>query len=224
MKKEKIYIPARFKSKRFPGKLLKIVSGKPMLLTITKKVEKIGFLPTIVTGDKIIINFAKKYKINYLKSKNKHISGMSRVCEATKNNNSTIIYILFGDELYLPEKYIRKFVKYVKSQKKNNCWHLLTKIKKIDKNDRNVVKCALNKKNEIIDFTRKYKKKYDYKCVGLFAFKKKILSKYDKLNKSKKESSMKVEQFKLIENNIKINTLVINKIQNSINSKKDLKV
>ena len=118
MKKEKIYIPARFKSKRFPGKLLKIVSGKPMLLTITKKVEKIGFLPTIVTGDKIIINFAKKYKINYLKSKNKHISGMSRVCEATKNNNSPIIYILFGDELYLPEKYIRKFIKYVKSQKK----------------------------------------------------------------------------------------------------------
>ena len=58
----------------------------------------------------------------------------------------------------------------------------------------------------------------------MFAFKKKILSKYDKLNKSKKESSMKVEQFKLIENNIKINSLVINKIQNSINSKKDLKV
>ena len=118
MKKEKIYIPARFKSKRFPGKLLKIVSGKPMLLTITKKVEKIGFLPTIVTGDKIIINFAKKYKINYLKSKNKHISGMSRVCEVIKNNNSPIIYILFGDELYLHEQYIRKFIKYVKSQKK----------------------------------------------------------------------------------------------------------
>ena len=83
-------------------------------------------------------------------------------------------------------------------------------------------KCAVNQKNEIIDFSRKYKKKYNYKCVGLFAFKKDVLSKYDKLNKSKKELIMKVEQFKLLENNIKINSLSIDHIQNSINSKKDL--
>ena len=222
MKKEKIYIPARYKSKRFPGKLLKNINGNPMLLSIAKKVEKIGFLPIIVTGDKIIINFAKKNKISYLKSKSKHISGMSRVSEVIKKNNSQIIYILFGDELFLSEKHIKKFVEYVKRKKKNNCWHLLTKIKEIDKNDLNVVKCAVNQKNEIIDFSRKYKKKYNYKCVGLFAFKKDVLSKYDKLNKSKKELIMKVEQFKLLENNIKINSLSIDHIQNSINSKKDL--
>ena len=106
MKKEKIYIPARYKSKRFPGKLLKNINGIPMLLSIAKKVEKIGFLPIIVTGDKIIINFAKKNKISYLKSKSKHISGMSRVSEVIKKNNSQIIYILFGDELFLSEKHI----------------------------------------------------------------------------------------------------------------------
>ena len=43
MKKEKIYIPARYKSKRFPGKLLKNINGIPMLLSIAKKVEKNWF-------------------------------------------------------------------------------------------------------------------------------------------------------------------------------------
>ena len=66
-----------------------------MLLSIAKKVEKIGFLPIIVTGDKIIINFAKKNKISYLKSKSKHISGMSRVSEVIKKNFHNNIYFIW---------------------------------------------------------------------------------------------------------------------------------
>ena len=57
-------------------------------------------------------------------------------------------------------------------EKKNNCWHLLTKIKEIDKNDLNVVKCAVNQKNEIIDFSRKYKKNIIINVLGCLHLKK----------------------------------------------------
>ena len=58
---------------------------------------------------------------------------------------------------------------------------------------------AVNK-NEIIDFQESIKK-YNYKCVGLFAFKKRcFVLKYDKLNKS--ELIMKLNNLNL-ENNTK---------------------
>ncbi len=224
MKRNTIFIPARYKSRRFPGKLLKKIGNQTMLENIVKKIKNIKFSPVIVSGDKEIADFAKEKKFLFIKSKKKHISGMSRVSEVINKRSSNIIYILFGDELYLEEKVITKFIKYVSLQKKDSCWHLLTNIKKNDKNDKNVVKCKLNKKNEIIDLCRPYKNKYNYKCVGLFAFKKDILIKYHKLKKSDRELKMKIEQFKLIDNNIKIKSLIIKNILNSINSKRDLKL
>lgn len=222
--KNLIFIPARLRSRRFPGKLLKRFGENTMLDIISKKVSKIKFKPVIVSGDKEIINHAKKKKYLNIKSKKKHISGMSRVSEVIKIKSPKIIYILFGDELYLTEEQIYKFIKYVNQNSKSQCWHLLTNIKKEDKKDKNVVKCKLNKKKEIIDFCRPYIKKYDYKCVGLFAFKKEVLLNYKKFKTSKRELKMKVEQFKLLDNKIKIKSLVIKNILNSINSKRDLKL
>ncbi len=219
-----IYIPARYKSKRFPGKLLKKINSKTILEHISNKVKNIKYKPVIVSGDKQIISFAKKKNIKYLKSKKKHISGMSRVSEIINNYSPKIIYILFGDELYLDEKHINNFIKYVKNSKKSNCWHLLTNIKNEDKKDRNVVKCKINKNHEIIDFQRNYVSKYDFKCVGVFAFKRDILKNYANFKNSEKEIKMKVEQFKLLENGIKIKSMIIKNILNSINSKKDLKL
>ena len=72
-------------------------------------------------------------------------------------------------------------------------------------------------------FVDHIKKKYDYKCVGLFAFKKEVLLNYNKFKTSKRELKMKVEQFKLLDNEIKIKSLVIKDILNSVNSIKDLK-
>ena len=223
MKKNIIFIPARFKSRRFPGKLLKKFGGNTMLEIIANKVLNINFKPIIVSGDKEIISYAKKKHYSHIKSKKKHISGMSRVSEVISKSSPNIIYILFGDELYLNERQIYKFIQYVKQKNKNNCWHLLTNIKKEDKKDKNVVKCKLNKKKEIIDFSRPYKQNYNYKCVGLFAFKKEVLLNYNKFKSSQRELKMKVEQFKLIDNGIKIKSMIIKNILNSINSIKDLK-
>jgi len=218
-----IFIPARFKSRRFPGKLMKKINGFTILECVSKKIKNINYKPVVVSGDKEIINFLKKKKISSIKSKHKHISGMSRISEVINKNSPKIIYILFGDELYLKEQEISNFIKFVELQNKDSCWHLLTNIKNSDRNDLNVVKCQVNKKKEVKDFSRKYKKKYNYKCVGLFAFRREVLINYNKYKKSNREIKMKVEQFKLLDNDIKIKSLIIKNIQNSINSVKDLK-
>ena len=131
-----------------------------------------------------------------------------------------------ADEVQAEQKYIEKLElmsSALEIQNKDSCWHLLTNIKINDRNDQNVVKCQVNKKKEVMDFSRKYKNKYNYKCVGLFAFKREVLINYNKYKKSNREIKMKVEQFKLLDNDIKIKSLIIKNIKNSINSLKDLK-
>ena len=53
---------------------------------------------------------------------------------------------------------------------------------------------------------------------------KNLLLNYHKFKSSERELSMKVEQFKLLDNGIKIKSIVIKNILNSINSKRDLKI
>ena len=65
MNKNIIFIPARFKSRRFPGKLLKKIKGSTMLDIIAKKVLKINFNPVVVSGDKN--NILRKEKISKYK-------------------------------------------------------------------------------------------------------------------------------------------------------------
>ena len=42
---------------------------------------------------------------------------MSRVSEVIKKDKSKIIYILFGDELYLSEEHIKRFINNVDKKK-----------------------------------------------------------------------------------------------------------
>jgi CMP-2-keto-3-deoxyoctulosonic acid synthetase len=71
MKKNIIFIPARYRSKRFPGKLLKKIDSKTILEHMSDKVKNINFEPIVVTGDKEIVSMTKKKNIRSIKSKKK---------------------------------------------------------------------------------------------------------------------------------------------------------
>ena len=62
MIKNIVYIPARYASKRFPGKLLKKIEDRTIIEHLVQKVKNIDLLPIIVSGDKEIISFVKKKK------------------------------------------------------------------------------------------------------------------------------------------------------------------
>lgn len=73
-------IQARMSSRRLPGKTLKNINGKPLLLRLvdrlrkSKKITKILIATSGVKGDKKIILFCKKYKISYFSGYLKDVS------------------------------------------------------------------------------------------------------------------------------------------------------
>ena len=66
-------IPARFKSKRLPGKPLKNILGVPMIIRTAKQCLKVIKRENlfVVTDDNRIINLCKKNNINVIKIKAK---------------------------------------------------------------------------------------------------------------------------------------------------------
>ena len=86
------------------------------------------------------------------------------------------------------------------------------------------MKCVINKDKRIIDYFRikkdkKYSKYLILKSSGILIFKKKSLSNFQNLKVKNKEIKHKIEQFRFLENDLKIGSIFIKNILPSINNK-----
>ena len=90
-----------------------------------------------------------------------------------------------------------------------------------------VVKTKIDKKNDIKDYFRLSKKNIKdnnkiRKSSGVIILKNKLIKNYKFLKIKKKEKLNKIEQFRFLENNIKIKSIFIKNILPSVNTKKEL--
>jgi 3-deoxy-manno-octulosonate cytidylyltransferase (CMP-KDO synthetase) len=95
-----IVIPARFKSSRLPGKPLKDICGKPMLLRTFEVCAKVIGKEDIyvATDNKAIVEMCKKNSINYLLTSAKCKTGTDRVAEVSKKIKKIFYINVQGDE------------------------------------------------------------------------------------------------------------------------------
>ena len=81
-----IVIPARYKSKRLPGKPLIDIKGIPMIIRTYNQCKK-AVDPSkilVATDDKRIFNLCKKNNINTMMTSNKCLTGTDRIAEVAK--------------------------------------------------------------------------------------------------------------------------------------------
>ena len=149
-------IPARFKSKRFPGKPLKKILGIPMLLrTYRQCVKAVGKKDLFVATDsKNITNFCKTNNMQYCLTSEKCLTGTDRVAEFSKKKNYTNFINIQGDEPIFNPKDLRKILN---ETKKNPNFVLggFCKIKKkADFFNPNIPKIVIDKKNYLLYMSR----------------------------------------------------------------------
>lgn len=222
------FIPARLESKRFPNKVLRLIHGIPMIEHVRRRaiLSKAFNKVIVVTNSKIIKKKLSKYNAQIKLTKKRHLNGTSRVSEISKNYKFDYCCILFADEPFIhPSKLLQSMKKL---KKKNNLsYNIVTNLKINDMKSKQVVKAISDKNNFIFDYFRntnkKFLKKKIKKSSGILIFKKKIIDSYHKLKIGIKERKHKIEQFRLIENNIKIKSIFIKNIYPSINTKKEFK-
>jgi len=222
------FIPARLESKRLPKKILKNLFGLPMIEHIRRRAILSGVFHKVyvVTNNKIIKKIIESNGGNVLLTKERHLSGTSRVSEVVKKLKFDRAFILFSDEPFVTPQQIRFFCQKVLNKKNIKTWNAVTLLKKNEEKLKQVVKISVSNGHLIKNFYRKKDKKINkfatYKSSGLFAFDRKTIMKYGNLPIPKEEKNTSIEQFRLLKNNIELGYVKIRNIYPSINTMTDM--
>jgi len=102
-----VIIPARFASKRFPGKPLAPLLGKPMIQHVYQQAleAKMTSEVWVATDDSRIAEVVRDFGGRVILTSTQHNSGTDRVFEAAQNLESDLVLNLQGDEpLIVPEQ------------------------------------------------------------------------------------------------------------------------
>ncbi len=111
-----IIIPARYDSKRLPGKPLLDINGVPMLVRTYNQCRKA--VPTskiiVATDDKRIEKVCKKNQINSIITSKKCLTGTDRIAEVAKKIKKSFYINVQGDEPICNPEDIKKIVNFAK--------------------------------------------------------------------------------------------------------------
>ena len=96
-----LIVQARMGSTRLPGKVLKKIDGKPILLILlervmlSKKIDKVVVATTKNKIDEEIVNFCKNYGFNYFRGSEQDV--LNRYYNCAKQYNAKIIIRVTSD-------------------------------------------------------------------------------------------------------------------------------
>ena len=222
------FIPARLESKRFPSKVVTNIYGIPMIEHVRRRaiLSDVFKEVFIVTNSNFIKNKIKNYKAKIILTSGKHFNGTSRVSEISKKFKFKYAFIIFGDEPFLSIKMLRHCFKEIKKDKKSLVFNVVTNLKRGDLASLEVVKSVLNKKKNIIDYFRDFKKnikKNVKKSSGILILKKEIIDNYKFLKIKENEKNLSIEQFRFLENEINVKSIYYKNLYQSVNTKLELK-
>ena len=115
-----VVIPARYKSKRLPGKPLIEIKGVPMLIRTYNRclqcVKKNKIV--IATDHKKIFNLCKQKNINCLMTSKKCLTGTDRVAEVARKIRAKVYINIQADEPLLQKNDLINLIKYAKKNPK----------------------------------------------------------------------------------------------------------
>ena len=221
-------IPARIGSKRFPKKILADIDGKPMVVHVAERAKQSKLLEKVILA--IDSNEAKQvlsdFDLEIVMTSKDHVSGTDRVTEVVKGLDSAELIInIQGDEPLLEPKVIDGLIKIFDDSTVSMGSVVSRKIGIRDYLDRNVVKAFLDENQNAYDFKRDI---YDsdiggvFRHIGFYGFDRDTLLQFSSLPASKNEIKYSLEQFRALDNGIKIRAFISNAQQQAVDSPEDL--
>lgn len=212
------FIPARYDSKRFPGKPLALIAGKPMIEHVCHcaascpEVSKVF----VATDDDRIFKHVHDFGGKAIMTEKNHPSGTDRIAEAVQNiklNKDDLIVNVQGDQPIFQPSVISDLIAPLMADPAIPMGTLKYKI--IDKEEvknSNYVKVVTDNKGFALLFSRagipffrdsKSSSAY-YKHLGFYVYRPDFLNKFSVLPVGQLESAEKLEQLRALEYGFKI--------------------
>ncbi|MGB1042453.1 MAG: 3-deoxy-manno-octulosonate cytidylyltransferase [Tenacibaculum sp.] len=205
-------IPARYSASRFPGKLMKDLGGKPVIVKTYEAAVKANLFDDVyvVTDSDVIYQAIKKVNGNVIMSIKEHECGSDRIAEAVENLDVDIVVNVQGDEPFIDTVSLSKLIQAFKDDTKNeidlaSLKVAMTNLEHVQ--NPNNVKVITDANNFAIYFSRSvipYHRDKDvnltyYKHKGVYAFRKKALIDFYHTPMTPIEAAEKIECIRYLE-------------------------
>jgi len=227
-------IPARYEASRFPGKLMKDLAGKSVILRTYEATKNSNLFDEVyvVTDSDIIFNEIISNNGKAIKSKKEHESGSDRIAEAIEDLEVDVVVNVQGDEPFTQVNSLKSLLEVFKNDKNIAIDIASLMIRMNDEeeiNNPNNVKVVTDEDNFALYFSRspipfpreKSTAKY-FKHIGIYAFKKEALLKFTKLPVNRLEATEKLENLRFLANGMTVKMVETNEIAIGIDTPEDL--
>ena len=221
-------IPARYDSKRFPGKHLAVILGKSIIQRVYEQAQTANLLQRIIiaTDDERIFQACQAFGAEVLMTSPLHNSGTERAAEIAEKINTPIIINIQGDEPLLRGKMIDDLVIALQDETIPMAT-IAAKVKDLSLiNEKNIVKAVLDKNGFALYFSRSplpfQASDYFWQHIGIYGYQRDFLLEFSQLSASRLETTEKLEQLRVLENGYKIKIIETSSPTLSVNTPQDI--
>lgn len=226
-------IPARYDSSRFPGKPLAAIAGKPMFWHVYSRTQSCPDIDAVylATDDERIAAEAKRLDVPVIITRSDHPSGTDRVFEAASRLNigqQDVVLNVQGDEPVLNPLMLSELIRPFADAD----IAVTTPVRQIDPEsarDPNRVKVVFSPQGRALYFSRariphprEPGETRFYMHIGMYAFRMAALQQFVSLPPGRLENIEKLEQLRLLENSIPIDTVITEYESLSVDRPEDL--
>jgi 3-deoxy-D-manno-octulosonate cytidylyltransferase len=228
-------IPARYGASRFPGKMMALLKGVPVIRRTYQATVSTGLFDdvAVVTDSQEIYDEIVNHGGQAIMSKKEHETGSDRIAEAAEHVDADIIVNVQGDEPFTRREPLEKLlaVFHEHGADRIDLASLMQVMHdSVQINDPNYVKVAVDKDNFALIFSRlpiPFHRNKDcvptyYEHIGIYAFRKQALLDFSKTPMSPLENSEKIECMRYLEHGKKIKMVVTDYMGIEIDTPEDL--
>ncbi len=229
-----VIIPARYSSKRFPGKIIADLNGKPVIDHVYQRSIQAELVDRVIiaTDDRRIYKKVEGFGGQAVMTSSEHRSGTDRLAEVASELTADFIVNVQGDEPLIRPDMIDQAIKILKDSKDAEMATLASPISEIEARKPDRVKVVLDKNNLALYFSRSkipYYREEDIldqnflQHIGLYVYRKDFLLKYTELEPTPLEKAESLEQLRALENGYKIKVGITEHHGPGIDRPEDLK-
>jgi len=216
----KVVIPARYGSERLPGKPLRMIGDKPMILHVVDKALGVGAETVVVaTDDERIEKVVSDAGYDVEMTSIEHRNGTERITEVALSrawSSDTIVVNLQGDEPLMAPQLIGQVARLLLNDDSASIATLCLPFHdKESLNNPNIVKVVFDQKHyaqyfsrAAIPYPRDDNKFTAYRHLGLYAYRVSTLKKLLTLQPTQHEQTEKLEQLRALDHGLKIKLAV----------------
>ena len=199
-------IPARWGSRRFPGKVVTPIAGQPMIERVWRAVRRSGCLREVIvaTDDSRVVALCDEFGAKVVMTSPDHATGTDRIAEVAQSLREEVIVNVQGDEPLLEPRVIEAALDALERDARASMSTVVHPLDREALDDPHRVKVSIDADGRASDFARTLPVDSEvlsncWQHIGLYAYRRDFLLDFVRWPQSPTELDRDLEQWRALD-------------------------